>query len=268
MAVVGVAGLAVISPGTLIPISVAGLLPWLASVFYFDLRTDLMYLLGIFLIPSWLVLALLASVGAGMLAGRRQIVIPLLAVVLLISLVVFQSRHARPYNESRETWSFDLGRSLLAPLPPGAGLVVASDLDTFPLWYMQQVEGFRVDVLVVNSVIMRHRWYRREISRLSGVPRLADLEDKGRALRHLLGASPRPWFTSAGPIEGIPDDLRRVPYHLTCLLSPESGSRSFPRGFPMRGLAERIAHMPEPTALIAVGYTLEALRNTGNLPPR
>ena len=44
---------------------------------------------------------------------------------------------------SRFTWSHDLGRALLAPLPRSAGLIVISDLDTFPLWYMQHVERYR-----------------------------------------------------------------------------------------------------------------------------
>lgn len=266
LAAAGIAGLAFLARPALLVALAGGIAPWLASVFYFDLRADLMYLLGVFLLPSWLALAFLASVGAGLLAAQRRIAFILLAAVLLSSIASFQSTHLAPYDASRATWSFDAGRALLSPLPPRSGLALVSDLDTFPAWYMQRVEGFRPDVLVANRVMMRHAWYRAELSRASGVERLADLEDANRAIQHLIRASNRPWATCAGPVEGIPREMYRIPYHLTFRLLPEPQAGTYPRGFPMRAFTERIAHLPEPTASYVVGYTSEALMNLGIVP--
>lgn len=55
--------------------------------------------------------------------------------------------------------------ALLESAPPRAVLFVAGDNDTYPLWYLQQVEGLRRDVVVVTLPLLGAPWYRRELAR-------------------------------------------------------------------------------------------------------
>lgn len=58
-----------------------------------------------------------------------------------------------------------LARALLEPLPRRAVLFVAGDNDTYPLWYLQQVEHERRDVTIVTEPLLGAEWYAEEFAR-------------------------------------------------------------------------------------------------------
>ena len=56
-------------------------------------------------------------------------------------------------------------RLLLEAVPPNGLLVTAGDNDTFPLWYLQQVELLRPDVRVAAVPLLGAAWYREQLRR-------------------------------------------------------------------------------------------------------
>ncbi len=69
------------------------------------------------------------------------------------------------HNRSGRTTAHDFAYNYLSSCEPNAVLFVNGDNDTFPLWYIQEVEGFRTDVRVVNYMLSSGSWYVHQLSR-------------------------------------------------------------------------------------------------------
>jgi hypothetical protein len=63
---------------------------------------------------------------------------------------------ARARVESGET---------LSRVPPSGVFLALGDNDTYPLWYLQQVESTRRDVTIVTVPLLGAKWYRAELAR-------------------------------------------------------------------------------------------------------
>jgi hypothetical protein len=128
-----------------------------------------------FFIVSFVCLAFWAAIGmaaaadklrkafAGQGNGKKSVLTAgICTMVFLPSLlpVAFNWQHAdRSGNYIPQVFA----RNVMNSLPPDAILFTNGDNDTFPLWYIQEVEGVRPDVRIVNLSLLNLPWYIRQM---------------------------------------------------------------------------------------------------------
>ena len=90
------------------------------------------------------------------------------AVATVISLtapVVMLAKEYDNHDRSNRYHSVDFAKNLLNSCAKNAILFTGGDNDTFPLWYVQEVEGFRTDVRVCNLSLLGTDWYIGQMKR-------------------------------------------------------------------------------------------------------
>lgn len=63
------------------------------------------------------------------------------------------------HDRSGRTLARDTGMNYLSCVEPNGIIFTNGDNDTYPLWYVQETEGFRTDVRVANLSFLQTEWY-------------------------------------------------------------------------------------------------------------
>jgi hypothetical protein len=90
----------------------------------------------------------------------RAIAAPLLALAIIPLFTNWTTA-----SRAGQTDTADFAKDLLNSVEPYGVLVTVGDNDTFPLWYAQEVEGVRRDVVVANTSLLNTDWYTRQLIR-------------------------------------------------------------------------------------------------------
>lgn len=98
------------------------------------------------------------------------------AVCLFAVPVLMANQNWDDHDRSKRYTARDFAKNYLNSCAPNAILFTNGDNDTFPLWYVQDVEGFRTDVRVVNLSLLNTDWYidqmRRKAWDSEGIPQM------------------------------------------------------------------------------------------------
>ena len=97
---------------------------------------------------------------------QPKVTVPVvLAITLLASPVLLAKENWDDHDRSNKYTALNVAKAYLDSCEPNAILFTIGDNDTFPLWYLQEVERYRTDVRIVNTSLFMTDWYIDQMKR-------------------------------------------------------------------------------------------------------
>ncbi|NIP80254.1 MAG: DUF2723 domain-containing protein [Gemmatimonadetes bacterium] len=119
---------------------------------------------GIGLFALWRRIAdLLADSSRFATQGQRYALAAPILLLALVPVLLNWDRADRSDDYAARDWAYNL----LMSVEPYGVLFTNGDNDTFPLWYLQEVEGIRRDVTVIVMSYLNTPWYAKQLKQLT-----------------------------------------------------------------------------------------------------
>jgi len=188
----------------------------LFQVLYNLSKKEALGIMDIFLMPAQYITALLMAPGAVFIwnrAGKKVYRTGAAAAFVVCFIFMFASNISINDNHN-DFLSYDYGNNILLTMPPGSLYISEGDYNSMPVYYIQEVQKKRKDVIAVTSSFMIFRWGIDDFYRKYG--KAVELEPMQRVMNidRLIGryADTAPVFISGFSPENIKLDR---PVYLT-----------------------------------------------------
>lgn len=127
---------------------------------------DYIYVGSFYAFAIWIGIGVLAIGEIITKLNKKFAFAGILATLITLPVVgLVASQNWDDHNRTGRYFSVDSARNFLASCAPNAILFTGGDNDTFPLWYVQEVEGFRTDVRVIVLSYFDTDWYVQQMTR-------------------------------------------------------------------------------------------------------
>jgi hypothetical protein len=143
------------------------------TVLYFNIPPNYFRSFDRHYLPVFVTLGILIACGLGIMVLQLAHVLrtrrPRAVAFAVATLVVVPGAQLignwRTHDASKRYFTRDYAINALEALPPNTIYFTVGDNDSFPVWYLQSVEGVRPDVRVVNLSMANASWYVDQLAR-------------------------------------------------------------------------------------------------------
>jgi len=156
----------------LIILSLLFLLTGVALVIYLNSppveprERDYIYVGSFYIFCMWIGLGVMAVAEGLKVTLKNRVYRTAAATLVSISVpLILVLKGWDNHDRSNRYHAVDSARNLLSSCAQNAILFTGGDNDTFPLWYVQEVEGFRTDVRVCVQTYLGIDWYIEQLKR-------------------------------------------------------------------------------------------------------
>ncbi len=144
-----------------------------ALLFYMNISDHEVRPREYFWVPAYVGIGIWVGIGAGAIVEWGRKIGRTYQIVLAAALIAFaflpMVRHYHEMDRRGNYVAYYYGWNMINFLDKDALLITNGDNDTFPLWYLQQVEHIRPDVDIVNLSLVQINWYVTQLKE-RGVP--------------------------------------------------------------------------------------------------